>query len=102
MFDELFPLEYNILRDTSISISRQIDEVELAVDPIKIHQLRASGLGAGKRQLLLAREAIQQTRLADVAPPQKRNLRERFGWKLFRPRCAGYKLGVHPTSAVPT
>jgi hypothetical protein len=37
LFDELFPLTYYFCRDTSVSISRQIDEVELAVDPIKIN-----------------------------------------------------------------
>ena len=97
LFNELFPLDYDSLRNTCIPVSRQIDEVELAADPIKIYSLRASRLGARNCQPLLARKAIQQTRLADVTASQKRNFRERFVWKLFRLRCADQKLRVHPT-----
>src|SRR5580700_6423003 len=96
LFDELFPLNHQFRRDSGVSVSRQIDEVELSVDPIKIHQLRASGPGACERQVLLAGKAVQQTGLTDVASSQKRNFRERFGWKLLRVRRTYHKLRVHP------
>ncbi len=37
LFDELFPLNYDSRWNTGVPISRQIDEVELAVDPVKIN-----------------------------------------------------------------
>jgi hypothetical protein len=95
LFDELLPLECNFLRDTSEPISRQIDEVELSADPVKIYQLRAARFRAGKRQTFLAGKAIEQARLAYVAPSQKRNFRERLDRELLRPRCTGNKFGFH-------
>ncbi len=52
LFDKPLPLESYVLGDTRISVSRQIDEVELSADLIKINQLRATRRGAGKRQLV--------------------------------------------------
>src|SRR5258708_23515962 len=86
LFDKPLPLESYVLGDTRISVSRQIDEVELSADPIKINQLRATRRGTGKRQLFIAYEAVQQAGLADVTPSQKCNLRKGFSRKLLRPR----------------
>jgi hypothetical protein len=95
LFDKLLPLECYFLGDTSVPISRQVDEVELSADPIKINQLSATRRGTGKRQLLFPDQAIQQAGLANVAPSQKRYLREGFSRKLIRLGCTYYKLRVH-------
>jgi len=95
LFDQLLPLELNILRNTRIPVSRQIDEVEFSVDPVKIYQLCATRFCTRKGQPLLARQAIQQTRLAYITSAQKSDFRERLSRKLLRPRCANHKFGVH-------
>jgi hypothetical protein len=102
LLDELFPLGFYVLRDPSVPVSRQIDEVKFIADPIEIDQLRASGPCAGIRQPLATSEAIQQTRLADVASPEKCNLRQRLGWKLIRPGSTDHKFGVYPALVHPT
>jgi hypothetical protein len=97
LFDELFPLELYFLGHASVPISGQVDKVELTAHPVEIDQLRTTGPRARKRQPLRTREAIQQTRLAHVAPAEKRNFGQRLGWKLIRPGSTRYKFGLHPT-----
>src|SRR5579864_1167502 len=94
-FNEPFPLECDFLRDARVTVSRQIDELELVADPVKIDRLCAPWLCTCERQLLLAGEAIQQTGLPHVAPSQKRDLRESFRRKLLRPDCTDYEFGIH-------
>src|SRR4029077_20622475 len=92
LFDKLLPLGCYFLGDTRVPVSGQIDEVELSVDPVKIDQLRTAGSCTGKRQPVLARQAIQQAGLAYITSSQKRDLRERFSRKLIRPGCTDYKF----------
>jgi len=56
----------------------------LAVDPIKIDGLRATGCVAGKRQLALPNESIDQAGFPNITPPQERYLRESVGGELIR------------------
>src|SRR5262249_49748756 len=92
---ELLPLESYFLRSPGEPVPRQIDEVELSVDTIKIRQLRTAWFRTRKGQPLLASQAIQQTRLTDITASQKCNFGKRLGRKLARPGCTDYKFGVH-------
>jgi len=56
----------------------------LAIDPIKVDGLRATGCVACKRQLPLPDEGIDEAGFTNVTPPQKRYLRESVRGELLR------------------
>ena len=83
MFNESCPFVLRRAGHTRISISGQIDEVELVVYAVKIDRLRTTGSVTGERQLSLPYQRIDQAGFADIASPQKSDLRQPVGGELF-------------------
>ena len=83
MLNELCPFVLRRQRHARISIAGQIDEVEFAVDPVKIDRLRSARRITGERQPLLSRNCIDQTGFADIASPQKSDLGQPIGGELL-------------------
>ena len=65
------------------------------IDAVEIDHLRATGLGTGKSQALLAGQAIQQTGLSYIAPSQEGDFGQRLRWKLVRPGRTCDVLGLN-------
>ena len=69
LFDQFFPFHHKLLRHLGISISRKIDEIECAVDTIKINRLRSTRGITCERQPFLPGESVNQTGLSYVTSP---------------------------------
>src|SRR5689334_13291586 len=79
LLDELLPLGPHLRRHLGISVSGQVNEVELIFHPIEIDDLSTARRRTGEGQPVLAGEAIEQAGFTDVAAAQKCDLREVAG-----------------------
>jgi hypothetical protein len=74
------------------TISGEIDEIEPTIDLKEVNRLRCPGPGTDSRHRLASDQTVQQARLTNVAPAEKRDFRELSARKLFRANCTYYKL----------
>ena len=81
-----------MLGDFSETISGEIDEMELAIDLIEVDRLGCPGPRTDPRHRLTSDQTVQQARLTNVAPAEKRDFRKLSARKLFRANCTYYKL----------
>ena len=88
----MLPRIHFVLGDFSETISGEIDEMEPTIDLIEVNRLRCPGPGADSRHRLASDQTVQQARLANVAPAEKRDFRKLSARKLFRANCTYYKL----------
>nr|AGC72428.1 hypothetical protein [uncultured bacterium A1Q1_fos_2037] len=73
--DHFRPLAPRLLRGSGVPESRQVDEIEGAVDPEVVDRLGPAGSGARTRQLP-AQKLVQKTRLSYVRASGKCDLRQ--------------------------
>ena len=93
LVDQLLPFLLVARRHPGVSVTREIDEVERAVDPVEIDRLRATRRVAGKRQPFLPGQGVNQAGLPDVTSPQKCDLRQPVAGEQRRPAGTDYKFG---------
>src|SRR6185503_16872110 len=74
------------LRDSRVSVSREISEVKLLARPEEVHHLRPPWRRRDSGQSLRPRQRVQHAALADVRTAQQRHLRKPVAGKLL----AGY------------
>ena len=91
--DQYLPLRHVGRRNPGIAVTRQIDEIARFIHQVEIDGLRASRGTAGKCQLFLPRQSIDQAGFPNVASPQKSNFRQPAAGKCFRPAGTYYKFG---------
>jgi hypothetical protein len=85
--DHLAPRPPVALRRPCETVPGQIDQPPAAVDPEPVHRPGPPRRGAGARDLL-ARQAIQETRLAHVRPTHERHL-----WRAVVDQVPGLRTG---------
>src|SRR5580658_5211529 len=83
MFNELRPLALGRKGHPRVSITRQIDEIKIAVYTIEVDRLRATGCITGERQPAFPCKCIDQAGFADVASTQKSYLGQPVGGELL-------------------
>jgi hypothetical protein len=83
MFNEFRPIVFGREGHSRISITRQIDEIEITFYSIKVDRLRAARCVTGKRQPALSRKRIDQTGFSDIASPQEGYLGQPVGGELL-------------------
>ena len=70
--NHLFKFLLHDLRAFCIAVARQVDKIPLVVDVEMIDEQRFSGRGRCLGQILMIGEHVDQARLADVRPSDKR------------------------------
>ena len=87
MFNEFCPFVFGREGHSCVSITGQIDEIEITFYSIKIDRLRAARCITGKRQPALSCKRIDQTGFSDIASPQEGYLGQPVGGELLG--CTG-------------
>ena len=82
MFDELRPFVFRGDGRPRVAVTREVDEIQFAIDAIEINRLRATWRVTGERQPALSHKGINQAGLADVASSQKSHLGQPVGGEL--------------------
>jgi hypothetical protein len=85
---------FAFLRAPCISVSREIDKKQLAVDLVKINGNGFSGRRADTRKGVSPKHGVDQRAFSNVGAPGKSDLRDRIARELLRKTGADTKLGA--------
>ena len=93
MLDHLSPFRLDLHVGIRISVSRQIDQIHLVIDVVKIDGLCLARLRRSTRKRLPVHKRIDQGGLADIGLACKSDLRARIVRK--RACDAAHRLQIH-------